>query len=186
MDPTGVAASFPPNTAIHALADDDLPQLWSGALAALEAESPSKPILLPPIFLSHAVEDEAEVLPLVQHLRKHAGASVFLCADSIQPGTQWSPSIERELRGCGIFFMVISKASLQSQYCAFEVGMAVALEKPLALLSLDGSPPPAFVQNLQVMDVDRLNRRKPWLLPTEARIECALLALGHLQTMVGQ
>ena len=40
-------------------------------------------------FLSHAVKDEALIMPAVTYLRRHFRVDMFLCADSIIPGTRW-------------------------------------------------------------------------------------------------
>jgi hypothetical protein len=56
--------------------------------------------------------------------------------------------------------------------------MALALGKPIHVISLDGQPPPAHLQHLQAIDADRLQRRKPWLTRQDALLEASLLALN--------
>ena len=51
-----------------------------------------------------------------------------------------------------LFVVLLSEASLASPFCAFEIGYASALGKPLHLISLDGSLPPVFVQHLHAVD----------------------------------
>jgi hypothetical protein len=176
MNPAGVSSFFTPGAAIHGLEDGSLTQLWRSALSAMASDAPV-PMPLPPIFLSHAVQDEAQLLPVVAHLRRYAGANIFLCADSIEPGSLWLPAIQTELRRCSIFLLAVSKASKRSHFCAFEVGMAVAMDKRLSIVSLDGSSPPAYIQNIQAADVPRLQGRKPWLSHEEACIEAVLDAI---------
>jgi hypothetical protein len=121
------------------------------------------PVRLHSAFISHAVRDEALVVPAVGYLRRYYQADLFLCADSIAPGTDWQGTIGRALRGQAVFVGLLSEASLASHFCSFEIGVASALEKPIRLLSLDGSPPPVFVQYLQVIDLPRVARQRPWL-----------------------
>src|SRR6185295_2137333 len=114
-------------------------------------------------FLSHAVGDEALILSVIDYLRRYFKADLFLCADSILSGTNWQDTISAALFGREYFVSLLSKANLASHFCSFEIGVAYALRKPIRLLSLDGSPPPAFVQHMQFVDLPRLARQKPWL-----------------------
>ena len=115
------------------------------------------------LFLSHAVRDEPLVIPAVAHLKQWYGADIFTCADSIPPGSRWHDEIMDALRSQDIFVSLLSKHFLASGFAAFEMGCAYALDKPMAAISLDGSAPPAFVQHLQMADIPRLRRVKPWL-----------------------
>lgn len=128
----------------------------------------------PRVFLSHAHQDEATLFPSVDALRSVHGLDMFVCADSIPGGADWQGTIERELRERDLFLAVISEHAARSTFCAFEAGMAVALDKPLRLVSLDGAPPPAHLQHLQSADVPRLRARKPWL-PSDAALVEAML-----------
>jgi len=114
-------------------------------------------------FISHAVHDEPLLMPVVDYLRRHFPVNLFVCADSIQPGTNWQDMILTALREQQVFMALLSEASRSSHFCSFEIGVAHGLHKPIRLLSLDGSPPPAFVQHIQVVDLPRLCRQKPWL-----------------------
>jgi hypothetical protein len=64
-------------------------------------------------------------------------------------------------------------------YCAFEVGVAMALKKPIRIISLDGSSPPSFLQDVQAFDLQRLLIRKPWLTPVDGLLEAFLDAMGE-------
>jgi hypothetical protein len=114
-------------------------------------------------FISHAVRDEALLLPAVEYLRRYFRVNLFLCADSILPGTNWQDTILTALVEQQCFVGLLSAASLASHFCSFEIGVACGLHKPMRFLSLDGSHPPAFVQHIQVVDLPRLARQKPWL-----------------------
>ena len=110
--------------------------------------------------------------------------SLLFPADSIDPGTDWQAVIRRELRSRDLFLFISSKASKGSAFCAFEAGVATALDKPIRIVSLDGGSPPTHLQKIQAMDVKRLRMRKPWLRPTEAVYEACLMAIQGVPTDV--
>jgi hypothetical protein len=133
---------------------------------------------LAPAFLSHAVLDEAELLPAVGYLRRRAGADLFLCADGIAPGADWHRTIADELAAREVFVLVLSKSTRESTFCAYETGQAIALGKRVRVVSLEPVPPPFYVQHLMVVDVQRLLLQKPWLDRGEALVEALLRVLA--------
>jgi len=142
-------------------------QLWRAVTAAL-ADQPARPAELDSAFVSHAVADEPLLLPVVDRLRRHAGADLFLCADSLQPGDRWLDRILAELDAARRFLLVVSAASAGSTFCAFETGWARRAGTPIYTVSLDGTPPPAFVGDVQAVDLVRHRAARPWLTPDEA------------------
>lgn len=143
-------------------------QAFSHIRQALDkgASAPPEPTarqMLASAFISHAIKDEPLLLPAIHYLRDYFQANFFLCADSIPSGSDWQKTIDRALHQQDIFVVLLSKAVLASHFCSFEIGMAYALKKPIVILSLDGSRPPAFVQHLQMIDLPRIAYQKPWL-----------------------
>ena len=132
----------------------------------------------PRLFLSHATADEAQLRTAVALLRR-LGVEIFLCGDSIRGGARWWDTILTALRDCDRFVLVLSPESRQSSWCAFEAGAAVALGKPIRLLSLDGAPPPSFLGHLQMLDVPRVIRSRPWLSMEDALVESLIAKEGH-------
>ncbi|MEM7114194.1 MAG: TIR domain-containing protein [Chloroflexota bacterium] len=128
-------------------------------------------------FISHAVKDEGLLLPAVHYLRDTFQADLFLCADSIPTGSNWQDSIYTALRQQSQFVVILTKAVLASHFCAFEIGMAYALNKPILILSLDGSRPPAFIQHIQAIDLPRIAQQKPWLTLADILLEELLRGL---------
>ena len=102
---------------------------------------------------------------------------VFVCGDSIPGGARWWDTILDALRQCDRFVLVLSEDARRSSWCAFEVGAAVAEGKPIQLIGLDGDPPPSFVSHLQMVDVPRMMRQRPWLSADDAIIEALLSPL---------
>ncbi|MCO4782118.1 MAG: toll/interleukin-1 receptor domain-containing protein [Candidatus Cloacimonetes bacterium] len=125
----------------------------------------------PKIFLSHSVADESQIQNLVDYLRKYLDLEIFLCGDSLISGHSWYNEIEKQLNGCNHFILINSKTVVSSTFCAYEAGMAKALNKKISIISLDGSPPAAYFQHLHMFDCPRLQQSKPWLDPHEILIE---------------
>ena len=115
------------------------------------------------IFISHAVADEVLLIPAVEFIRKLTSSKVFLCFDSIQSGGKWRREIDTALKQTDLFVVVISQDSVKSTYCAYEIGFAQALGKPIKLISLDGTLPPPFVSHIHCIDLRREIAAKPWL-----------------------
>lgn len=128
------------------------------------------------LFLSHATEDEAALQPTVEALRR-LGVQVFSCGDSIPGGARWWDEILDALHRCDRFVVALTPASRASHWCAFEAGAAVALGKPVQVVSLDGKPPPSFLAHLQMQNVPRQRMLHPWLNEHDALLEAFLAPL---------
>lgn len=115
------------------------------------------------VFLSHAVQDEVIILKTVEYLRSYLGMEVFVCADSIEYGKNWHSEIEGKLRESELLLFLVSQSSVQSTFCAYEIGYAQALDIPVRLVSLDGSKPPSYLQSVHMADCTRVLTQKPWL-----------------------
>ena len=176
VDPQVIAWAFSGSLCIGVAAQAG-PRLWAEVEGAIEGAKPAALRVRPKLFLSHAVQDERRLLPVVEVLREHFGLELFFCADSIPSGTQWSQEIERELRKCDVFVLVASEASSSSAFCSFEAGMAVALKKRIGVVALDGAAIPAFLQDLQAQDTRRIQGLRPWLNEEEALLEAFLSIL---------
>ncbi|MEE2752093.1 MAG: TIR domain-containing protein [Myxococcota bacterium] len=153
--------------------------LWRAAETALEqvprpASTRGEP---PRVFLSHSVKDEGKIFEVIDTLRKDFGIPIFVCADSIASGTDWLNTIRTELHGCDLVLFLASSDANNSAFCAFEVGFASALGKPIHVVCLDASTPPLHLENLQAIQTDRLRARKPWLGASDALLEACLEAL---------
>ena len=175
VDPERLGTAFADFEALRLETEGSGDALWARAQAACEAPAPARAIAPPSsVFLSHAVADEPALQGAVDYLRRTTGAEIFLCADSIPAGGPWAATILDALRARERFVFAVSAASAASTFCAFEVGYALALGLPIGLVSLDGTPPPAFVQHLQAADVPRLLARRPWPTAAEALVEALL------------
>ncbi len=176
LDPALVASLFPEAEIITVSSDPPL-ALWRSVRAAVTGEPAATaiPRRLVPAFVSHAVADEPLVLPALGYLRAHAGADLFVCADSIEIGARWFETIVGELQQRPTLVWLLSRQAAQSTFCSFEVGYAMASAKRVVIVSLDGERPPSFAQHLHAIDLTRRRAVRPWLdgheLLTEALVE---------------
>ena len=162
------------------ISDEKTTALWRSVVSAISSE-PGQTILqnVPPkVFVSHAVADEGLLFPVLDVLRKQYGVELFVCADSIPVGDAWQDEIRRQLSTCDLFLLIASPAVMKSTYCAFEVGMATALDKPIRVIALEEEATPSYVAHLQGMCIERLLLRKPWLSPDEGLLDAMLDILG--------
>ena len=168
--------AFPTHTCVT-VSDDQPTALWTNVVSAVRAQpmpQEQSVIVRPRVFVSHAVADEGQLYPVLNTLREQYGLELFVCADSIPVGEAWQDEIRRQLVACDLFLLVSSRSVMTSTYCAFEVGVATALEKPIRVIALEEDSTPAYLAHLQGMSVERLLMRKPWLMPDEALLDAIL------------
>ena len=181
-DPALVGAAFPGASVVWVPQADHPAVLWRQLVAALDQPEQARASTpAPTVFLSHATADETRLQPAIEALRR-VGVSVFSCGDSIPGGTRWWDHIRAALHAADRFVLVLSPAARASTWCAFEAGAAMAWDKPIQLVSLDGAPPPSFLAHLQMQDVGRIQALRPWLTADEALIEALLAPLSRSPT----
>lgn len=179
LDPS-LASQLFPEADIRVASGADALELWRSVHAAATRESlvPTPAAKLSPAFITHAVADEGAILPTLDYLRKHAGAELFLCADSIAAGSRWHDTILQELDRRPMLVWLLSKRSAASTFCSFEIGYAMASKKRIVIVSLDGERPPAFAQHLHALDLGRRRASRPWLTEREALADAVIEALS--------
>ena len=119
------------------------------------------------IFISHSIQDEHLLLPVFDRLKQHYSINPFLCAN-MTPGVDWYHSIETAIHGCDVLWVCCSQGLTQSTFCAFEIGLAQGLNKPIQSIMLDNTPPPAFIQHQNIPSIPRLRLQRPWLSTSQA------------------
>lgn len=162
------------------ISDEKSTSLWRLVVSEVstEPEKRNTKNVPPKVFVSHAVADEGLLFPVLDVLRKQYGVELFVCADSIPVGDTWHDEIRRQLSTCDVFLLISSPAVVKSTYCAFEVGIATALDKPIRVIALQEDATPSYVAHLQGICVERLLLRKPWLSPDEGLLDAMLDILG--------
>lgn len=79
------------------------------------------------IFISYANPDAEFATRLAASLRE-GGFDVWMAPDSILPGEKWVAAIERGLRECGIFLLIMSPEGVESKWVSQETQVAIMLE----------------------------------------------------------
>ena len=136
----------------------DIDQLTVSSLRACATQSPVDR----KIFVSHSVQDEHFLLPILTILQDLYGIQIFTCAN-IPQRTEWYPMIESSLREADTVWAFCSTSFAESTFCAFEMGLARGLNKPIELVSIDASKPPAHLQHQNMASAVRTQDQMPWL-----------------------
>ena len=162
--------------------DDSPAILWKAIETAVEGKRLEALVGKPPkVFLSHAVADEGRLFPAIDDLRRTFGLDIFVCADSVPAGGVWREHIDTQLRSSDVFVFAASAASVASLYCAYEVGLATALDKVIRVIRLDNASMPAYMSERQAIDLSRLRQRKPWLDDAASILDALIEALTPIR-----
>jgi hypothetical protein len=105
---------------------------------------------LPAIFISYSRQDQGYVKSLINAFDKR-GLSVWL-DDRIDYGSAWQQVIEKHLRACQVFVLVMTPRSFTSHWVQCELSYALEMKKPIFPLLLEGERW-FSVSAIQVVDV---------------------------------
>jgi WD40 repeat protein/energy-coupling factor transporter ATP-binding protein EcfA2 len=92
------------------------------------------------LFISHSSFDRAAALEVKERLAAAGFAALFLDFDpayGIPAGRDWQPELYAQLRKADGVIFLASAASVASQWCITEVGLAQSLGKPVLPLRLE-------------------------------------------------
>lgn len=122
----------------------------------------------PLVFISYSHRDEAFVTTLTERLTAITGGNVtfFYSSDarSMPTGVTWPAHIEQTLRKSWCVIVVLSHASVGSEWVLFEAGIAHGLGIPLLPVGIGGfeiakhKPPLSLLQGVDVLTTADLNR----------------------------
>jgi WD40 repeat protein len=108
------------------------------------------------LFISHSSSDQAAAEQIVERLAAEGFAALFLDFDpayGIPAGRDWKRELFAELRKAdGVIFMA-SAASVASQWCITEVGLAQSLGKPVFPLRLEAGVRLGPINDVQWIDL---------------------------------
>jgi len=133
------------------------------------------------IFVSHSVTDEPLLMPVLKQIEQIYDVQFFICAE-IGNEDNWYTEIDTHLKQCDVVWAFTSRDFAQSTFCAFEIGMAKALTKPLHIFSIDASNPPPYIQHQQIQSLHRTHAHFPWLSETDILEQMCLQSLSSIQT----
>jgi hypothetical protein len=109
------------------------------------------------IFISHSSKDKWAARRISDELRK-SGAETFLDEKDIKTGQSIDSEIKKHLKNCDDFLIIISPASLKSEWVLIELGGAIALEKTIIpiLLYVGANEIPQIINLKLARDINEI------------------------------
>jgi len=108
---------------------------------------------MPKIFVSYSRADHDRCVELVRRLRRIYGADNVWFDDEIHGGDDWWTLILERVAWCDVFIYLLSRESLESDYCKAELAEAERLNKTiLPVLIRTKTNPPANIRKYQWID----------------------------------
>jgi 5'-deoxynucleotidase YfbR-like HD superfamily hydrolase len=137
------------------------------------------------IFLSYSHVDKALAIE-IEKVLSDSGVPVFRDEKSIEWGESISRAVKSGLQNCTQLLVILSPASLKSQWVAFEMGSAVAQEKTiLPYLTHPSIDIPQFLCDLSyITSVEELRKIYPPKYSSPKRQESGLGILDALEKLV--
>jgi hypothetical protein len=112
------------------------------------------------VFISSAREDASFVDELIRRLSV-SKLAIWRDIDQLRIGADWQQAIEAALRSAAALVVVISPASVKSDYVTYEWSFALGAGVRVLPVRWDDSEPHSRLAALQVLDLR--SARKPWL-----------------------
>lgn len=103
------------------------------------------------LFISYARTDTDAIIELVDLLRTGGHDPWF--DHALIVGLNWQDQLFNAIQKCDAFVFVITQDSIESEWCLWEYGQAVDMEKPIIPILLDGEVIlPEFLDHKQYAD----------------------------------
>ena len=107
------------------------------------------------VFISYAWPDQSAAKMLASELTKN-GVSVFIDSKRLKAGDAWSSELEKSLASSKAVIMLVSPASLSSQWSNYEMGLALGRTTdsdfrliPVLMRDIDAESLPAPIRSRQ-------------------------------------
>ena len=107
-------------------------------------------------FISYSRKDKDFALQLGREL-KSAGFLVWLDQLDIATGTRWDDAVERALRECEIFLIILTPASTSSENVKDEIGYAIDHGKRILPVLLEEGDVPLRLRRFQYVDFTKMD-----------------------------
>ena len=107
-------------------------------------------------FISYSRTNKEFALRLAREL-KAAGFPIWLDQLDIPTGTRWDDEIEKALRECRIFMVILTPASIASDNAKDEIGYAIDHGKRILPVLLEDCEIPLRLRRFQYVDFTRMN-----------------------------
>ena len=102
-------------------------------------------------FISYSRKDKEFALKFAREL-KSAGYLVWLDQLDIPTGARWDDAVERALRECEIFLIILTTASISSENVKDEIGYAIDHGKRIVPVLLEECEIPLRLRRFQYVD----------------------------------
>lgn len=109
-------------------------------------------------FISYSRVDQAFALKLAREL-KSGGFNVWLDQLDIPKGARWDDEVERALRNCDSFLIILTPDSSSSQNVKDEIGYAVDSGKRVLPILLEKCAIPIRLHRIQYIDFTKMNEK---------------------------
>nr|MDQ3007562.1 toll/interleukin-1 receptor domain-containing protein [Chloroflexota bacterium] len=106
-------------------------------------------------FISYSRQDKDFALELAREL-KSAGYLVWLDQLDIPTGARWDDEVERALKECGIFLIILTPASVSSENVKDEIGYAIDNGKRILPVLLKECTVPLRLRRFQYVDFTKM------------------------------
>lgn len=120
-------------------------------------------------FVSHSTTDDGYVAEMESFLRAAGFDEVFNDVSSIKPDEEFWPTIERGITNCDTLIVVITSASIDSEWVKREVECARKLKKSIIPVWIEDCPVPPTFEDRDVIDF-RPRTRKVFIVPLTERL----------------
>ena len=107
------------------------------------------------VFVSHSTQDAQVTTEFVRRLRAEGFTALFVDSDpdvGILAGQAWERELYARMRKANGVVFLASPASLASQWCAIEVGIARAIGKPIFPVLVAGTQRHPLLEDVQWVD----------------------------------
>ncbi len=121
------------------------------------------------VFISYSSKDADYAAALAQTLENHS-ITVWLAQGKMTPGEDWFQRMTKEVVGCQIVIVLLSKAALKSRWVELEYQIAIGLNKPIIPLRLKKKVNiPKYLKRYQTLSdsatvvseiIDKINQMK--------------------------
>ena len=103
------------------------------------------------VFISYSREDAGLVYPLVARLKRH-GVSIWIDEHNIKSGMRWDVAIEEALRDASHMLVILSKASVESQYVRAEIDLALDTNTIIVPILISPCTRPFQIRQIQYIN----------------------------------
>lgn len=104
------------------------------------------------IFISYSKKDVVYAEKIVNALRRE-GFNPWVDVDELGAGTQWQDRLQKQIKSCDAYILIMSRNSRSSRWVPDELVLAKTCNKPIFPLLLDDTDMFLAIQTIQFEDV---------------------------------